>query len=70
MAKIIEHKRFENHKDNASKFWEYDLDNKGTIHIRYGKIGFTPRYDEKQTPSYYLQNKIAEKLKKGYKQVF
>lgn len=68
-------RRFECTEKGSSKFWEVSLDEKaGTAAVRYGRIGAegsvdTKRYADGKEAKKAVDKLIAEKLKKGYKEI-
>lgn len=66
-------RRFEFTDDKSNKFWE--IENKGTeFHVKYGKIGAAGQNQVKSWPSEAkckteYDKLVAEKVKKGYKEI-
>jgi predicted DNA-binding WGR domain protein len=68
-------RRFECTEKGSSKFWEVSLDEKrGAVSVRYGRIGAdgsvdTKRHADGAAAKKAVDKLIAEKLKKGYKEI-
>jgi len=70
MSEVI----YTNTEGNSNKFWSYEIDSNHTTTIKWGRVGSTNSQQVKKFSSSYaaqnfIDSKIAEKTKKGYKKV-
>jgi predicted DNA-binding WGR domain protein len=72
-AKELTMRRFEMKKGSSNKFWEVSVDGR-KLSVHFGRIGSTGQLQAKELPSATTAKAehdrlVAEKLKKGYREV-
>ena len=63
-----------NDKGKHNKFWSYEIDDKNNVVIRWGRMGTKGQskayaFNSKWDADHFVDKKIGEKIRKGYKKV-
>ena len=70
MATVIEEKKYVmvEAQENHNKYWQYQLFDDGKVVVKYGRVGKGEQTDEQSGGRGYVDKKVREKLKKGYRE--